>query len=480
MTEYSRLDGFVRWLEAERGLSFDDYETLWQWSVSDLTGFWSAIWEFFDVQADGEPRPVLVSRGAADAEWFPRTSLNYAEHVFAGRDDPDEVSILYASELRELGQISWGELRSQVGAVAAGLRDLGVERGDSVVAYAPNIPEAAVALLAAASLGAVWAGCSPDRTASSAARRFAQLEPKVLIAVDGYRKGGRDLARQQTVAMLSAALPSLRQTVVVPYLHPENEPPAPALSWTQLLENGAGAGLGFQRVPFSHPLWALHPPRDDGTAKAVVHGHGGILLEHLKALNLQLDCRPGDRLFWSTAADRTVWNLLVSGLLTPAAAVLYDGDPNRPDPSVLWDLAERARITSFGTPLDQLVASMEAGVDPGVGRDLGALRAFGATDSSLGRESLEWVRGQLGPRMWDFSGLTSSQFCTFVVGGVATPPGQTGERRARAPLGVAVEAWSEECSPISGEVGDVMIAAPMPSAAVLGGDRGVAPSPERL
>ncbi|HEX5417581.1 MAG TPA: AMP-binding protein, partial [Chloroflexota bacterium] len=251
LVENSRLTEFRRWLEAERGLSLTDYEGLWRWSVDDLEGFWRAIWDFFDVRADGDPSPVLASREMPGARWFPNASLNYAEHVFAGKDDA-AAAILHASELRQLSELSWGELRQQVAAVAAGLRGLGVERGDRVVAYLPNIPEAIVAFLAAASIGAVWSSCSPDFGAASVVDRFAQIEPKVLFVVDGYRYGGKDFDRRDTVARLQEAMPSLQRTVVLPYL--EADPDLSALrdvtTWDELQASGAGAELSFERVPF--------------------------------------------------------------------------------------------------------------------------------------------------------------------------------------------------------------------------------------
>src|SRR4051794_40223456 len=238
----------MRWLAAERGLSFDDYHQLWQWSVDDLDGFWSAIWEFFEVRADGDPSPVLASRKMPGAKWFPNTRLNYAEHVFAGKHDR-ETAILHASELRELRELTWGELRRQVAATATGLRGLGVERGDRVVAYMPNIPEAIVAFLATASIGAVWSSCSPDFGPASVIDRFAQIEPKVLFAVDGYRYGGKDFDRRETLAQLQAEMPSLLRTVVLPYLDPQPDlaPLRDAMPWGDLLAGGAGSELSFER-----------------------------------------------------------------------------------------------------------------------------------------------------------------------------------------------------------------------------------------
>jgi acetoacetyl-CoA synthetase len=463
LVEGARLTEFMRWLELERSLSFAGYAELWQWSVDDLDGFWSAIWEFFEVRGDGDPSPVLGSRQMPGARWFPNTRLNYAEHVFAGKDDV-EIAILHASELRELGELSWGELRRQVAAVAAGLRELGVERGDRVVAYVPNIPEAIVAFLAAASIGAVWSSCSPDFGPASVVDRFAQIEPKVLFAVDGYRYGGKDFDRRETVARLQEAMPSLERTIVLPYLdeNPDLSPLRDAMRWGNLLAAGAGAELSFDRAPFDHPLWVLYSSGTTGLPKAIVQGQGGILLEHMKKLNLHVDAHPGDRLFWFTTTGWMMWNFLVSGLLTRAAIVLYDGNPGHPDMGTLWDLAERAGVTMFGTSAAYIGACMKAGVEPGAGRDLGALKAVGSTGSPLSPEGFDWIYEHLGKDTWLFSTSGGTDLCTAFVGGVATLPVYRGEIQARA-LGAAVEAWSEDGKPVVGEVGELVVTEPMPS-----------------
>jgi len=463
LVERSRLTEFARWLERERGLSFAGYAELWQWSVDDLDGFWSAIWDFFGVQADGDPSPVLGSREMPGARWFPNTALNYAEHVFAGKED-DTVAILHASELRELDQMTWGELRCQVAAAAAGLRDLGVERGDRVVAYVPNIPEAIVAFLAAASIGAVWSSCSPDFGPASVVDRFAQIEPKVLFAVDGYRYGGKDFDRRAVVAQLQEAMPSLERTVVVPYLDrdPDLSGLRDAMTWDDLLAEGAGAALEFDRVPFDHPLWVLYSSGTTGLPKAIVQGQGGILLEHLKKLNLHVDAHPGDRLFWFTTTGWMMWNFLVSGLLTKAAIVLYDGNPGHPDMGTLWDLAERAGVTMFGTSAAYIGACVKAGVEPGLGRDLSALKAIGSTGSPLSPEGFDWIYEHVGGDTWLFSTSGGTDLCTAFVGGVATLPVYRGEIQARA-LGAAVEAWNEAGEPVVGEVGELVVTEPMPS-----------------
>jgi len=463
LVERSRMVEFMGWLERERGLGFDGYGDLWQWSVDDLDGFWSAIWEFFEVQADGDPAPVLGSREMPGAQWFPNTRLNYAEHVFAGKDDA-ETAILHASELRDLGELSWGELRRQVAATAAGLRGLGVGRGDRVVAYLPNIPEAIVAFLATASIGAVWSSCSPDFGPASVVDRFAQIEPKVLFAVDGYRYGGKDFDRRETIAQLQEAMPSLVRTVVLPYLDPDPDlsPLRDAIAWEELEADGAGAELTFDRVPFDHPLWVLYSSGTTGLPKAIVQGQGGILLEHLKKLHLHVDAHPGDRLFWFTTTGWMMWNFLVSGLLTRAAIVLYDGNPGHPDMSALWDLAERAGVTMFGTSAAYIGACMKAGVEPGSGRDLSRLKAVGSTGSPLSPEGFDWIYEHLGADTWLFSTSGGTDLCTAFVGGVATLPVYRGELQARA-LGAAVEAWDEAGEPVVGEVGELVVTEPMPS-----------------
>jgi acetoacetyl-CoA synthetase len=464
LVERARLTEFMRWLEAERGLGFDGYDELWQWSVDDLDGFWSAIWDFFAVRADGDPSTVLASREMPGARWFPDTSLNYAEHIFAGKD-LEETAILHASELRDLSELSWGELRSQVAAVAAALQELGVGRGDRVVAYLPNIPEAIVAFLAAASIGAVWSSCSPDFGPASVIDRFAQIEPKVLFAVDGYRYGGKDFDRRETVSGLQEAMPSLLRTVVLPYLDP-----APDLSplaettitWDELLASGAGSELSFERVPFDHPLWVLYSSGTTGLPKAIVQSQGGILLEHLKKLNLHVDAHPGDRLFWFTTTGWMMWNFLVSGLLTKAAIVLYDGSPGHPDMGVLWDLAARAEVTMFGTSASYIAACMKDGVEPGAGRDLSRLEAVGSTGSPLSPEGFDWVYEQLGEDTWLFSTSGGTDLCTAFVGGVSLLPVYRGEIQGRA-LGAAVEAWDEDGNAVIDAVGELVVTEPMPS-----------------
>jgi acetoacetyl-CoA synthetase len=427
----------------ERG--FESYADLWQWSVDDLDGFWASIWDFFGVA--GSYDRVLASRDMPGAQWFPGAEVNYAEHLFRGKAD-DAVAIVHASELRELAEMTWGELRQQTASMAARLRALGVERGDRVAAYMPNIPEATAAFLACASIGAVWSSCSPDFGPRSVIDRFAQIEPKVLLAVDGYRYNGRDFDRRETVERIAAETGG--EVVTLGYLDGSGWPDEPS------------AELEFERLPFDHPLWVLYSSGTTGLPKAIVQGQGGILLEHLKKLHLHVDAQAGDRLFWFTTTGWMMWNFLTSGLLTEAAIVLYDGSPAQPDMDVLWDLAEQAGITTFGTSAAYIASCMKAGVEPAAGRDLSKLRAVGSTGSPLSPEGFRWIYDHVGDDTWLFSTSGGTDLCTAFVGGCPLVPVYEGELQARS-LGASVESWDPDGKPLIGEVGELVITEPMPS-----------------
>jgi acetoacetyl-CoA synthetase len=453
----------MRWLEAQCGVPLDDYCSLWQWSVDDLEAFWASIWDFFEVASSAPYSEVLPERTMPGARWFSGAELNYAEHPFRGKRDQD-VAILHASELRELSELRWGELRDQVARAAAALREIGVERGDRVVGYMPNVPETVVAFLATASIGAIWSSCSPDFGAGSVVDRFAQIEPKVLIAADGYRYNGRDFDRLDVVAGLQRELPTLARTVILPYLdsRPDLSRLQDVTAWDELLAAGEGASLDFARVPFDHPLWVLYSSGTTGLPKAIVQGHGGILIEHLKKLHLHVDLHEGDRLFWSTTTGWMMWNFLVAGLLTRGAIVLYDGSPGHPDMNVLWGLAERAGITCFGTSASYIAACMKAGVEPAGAHDLSRLRSVGSTGSPLAPEGFDWVYERVGEETWLFSTSGGTDVCTAFVGGVPLLPVYCGELQARA-LGAKVEAFDENGHPVVDRVGELVITEPMPS-----------------
>src|SRR6266511_219415 len=461
--ERSQMTAYMRWLATERGIQLDGYDALWRWSVTELEDFWASIWDYFEVLSSTPYSQVLPERVMLVASWFAGTELNYAEHVF--RDKPgDRTAVLHASELRELDELSWDELRERVARVAAGLRSLGVVRGDRVVAYLPNVPEALIAFLATASIGAIWSSCSPDFGSGSVIDRFAQIEPKVLFAIDGYRYNGKDFDRLGVVAELEAEMPTIDRTIVVPYLDPDPDHGrlGKPMGWDELLAAGDGAPLEFDRVPFDYPLWVLYSSGTTGLPKAIVQGHGGILLEHLKKLNLHVDLHEDDRLFWFTTTGWMMWNFLVSGLLGPAAIVLYDGSPGYPDMDVLWDLAERTRMTCFGTSASYVAACMKAEIEPGAGHDLSALRAVGSTGSPLSPEGFDWIYRHVGEDTWLFSTSGGTDVCTAFVGGVPLLGVYRGELQARA-LGAAVEAFDEQGRPVIDEVGELVITEPMPS-----------------
>ena len=436
------ISRYMKWLKNERDLSFNDYAELWEWSVTDLDGFWSSVWDYFAVRSSNPYERVLGRREMPGAQWFPGTELNYAEHAFRNAR-PDEPALVYESEIRQLGEVSWQELREKVGALAAGLKSLGVGRGDRVVAYLPNIPEAVVALLACASIGATWSSGSPDFGAGSLVDRFMQIEPKVLLAVDGYRYGGKDFDRTQVVARLQQEIPSLETTVVLPYL--SDDPDVSGLRsvvlWDELLAEHDGAELSFERVPFDHPLWVLYSSGTTGLPKAIVQSQGGILMEHLKKVCLHIDLGPADRFFWFTTTGWMMWNLLVGGLLSGATALLYDGNPGHPDMNVLWRFAEETNMTHFGTSASYLTSCMKASIEPGCDFDLTNLKGVGSTGSPLPPEGFEWVYEHVKRDVWLYSTSGGTDLCTAFVGGVPLLPVRSGELQARS-LGAKVEAFN--------------------------------------
>jgi acetoacetyl-CoA synthetase len=465
--ENANITRYMRWLESEKGLSFEDYSELWEWSITEIEEFWASIWEYFDVKASKRYEKVLASREmpGAEAEWFVGAELNYAEHVFRNAGDHlDEPAVLHQSELRPLGEVSWRELEEKVGALAAGLKELGVGCGDRVAAHVPNVPEALIAFLACASIGAIWSSTSPEFGFGGVVDRLAQIEPKVLFAVDGYRYGDKDYDVTGVVAKLQEEMPSLEKTVVLPYL--KEEPDVSDLEngvfWDELLSGNGGAELEFEQVPFDHPLWVLYSSGTTGLPKAIVQGHTGVLLEHLKKMSLHVDLGPGDRFFWFTTTGWMMWNFLVSGLLTGSAILMYDGSPAHPDMNVLWEFAEKSGMTVFGTSAGYITSCMQAGIEPRRDFDLSALKSIGSTGSPLPPEGFGWVYEHVKENLWLFSTSGGTDLCTAFVGGVPLKSVRAGELQCRA-LGAKVEAYDEEGNPVIDEVGELVITEPMPS-----------------
>jgi acetoacetyl-CoA synthetase len=451
--ERATLTRYMRWLEEKHDLHFDGYHDLWRWSVFDIAAFWRSIVDFCGVRFAEGGDTALGSEFMPGASWFPGSQLSYAEHVFAGKD-PDALAIQHASESRELGRLTWGELRAQTAAIASGLRALGVGPGDRVAAYMPNIPETVASLLACASVGATWSSAAPEFGARSVIDRFAQIEPKVLLAIDGYRYGGKDYDRSELVSRIAGEIPSLEKVVRLGYLD--------GSGWESGFLDDSGPELEFASLPFDHPLWVLYSSGTTGLPKPIVHGQGGILLEQLKKAHLHLDAQPGDRMFWFTTTGWMMWNFIVGMLLSEASIVLYDGNPGYPDMGTLWQLAADTGMTTFGTSAAFVSACMKDGVRPAAGRDLSALKAVGSTGSPLSPEAFEWIYDQLPADTWLFSTSGGTDLCTAFVGGVPTLPVYLGELQARS-LGAAIESWDQDGKPLIGEVGELVITRPMPS-----------------
>ena len=452
--ERTTLTRYQEWLDEKHDLAFDSYHDLWRWSVSDLEAFWGSLVEFLGVRFAAAPERVLGSDAMPGAQWFPGARLSYVEHMFA-RKDPSALAIQHASESRELASMTWGELRSLTASIAAGLRASGVGEGDRVAAYMPNITETVAALFACASIGAVWSSAAPEFGVRSVVDRFSQIEPKVLLAVDGYRYGGKDFGRSDAVSRIASEIPSLSRVVRLGYLD--------GTGWEDGFLGPADSELEFAQLLFDHPLWVLYSSGTTGLPKPIVHGQGGVLLEHLKKAWLHLDAQAGDRLFWFTTTGWMMWNFIVGVLLSDASIVLFDGNPGYPSMGTLWDLAADSGMTCFGTSAAFVGACMKDGLTlRSDGRDLSALRSVGSTGSPLSPEAFEWIYDQLGSDTWLFSTSGGTDLCTAFVGGVPTLPVYLGELQARA-LGASVESWDLEGRPLIGEVGELVITRPMPS-----------------
>ncbi|WP_116709775.1 acetoacetate--CoA ligase [Actinomycetospora cinnamomea] len=470
----ARITAFAERVAREHGVTVESYDDLWRWSTSDLPAFWGTLADHLGVRFHDAPRTVLGDEGMPGAQWFPGATLNYAEHALwptEGGADGDIAIVAVREDGRRVAR-TYGELRADVARARAGLVALGVGRGDRVVALAPNTVETLVAFLAAASLGATWSSCSPDFGTRAVVDRFAQIEPSVLVAVDGYLYNGKGYDIRATVGELRGQLLTLSAVVGVDYLaegawsgHDD------VLGWASFTDH-ADAELAVDPVPFDHPLWILYSSGTTGLPKGIVHSHGGIVVEHLKSLALQHDLGPGDRFFWFTTTGWMMWNLLISGLLVGATIVAYDGSPGHPDLDVLWRMAADEGVTLFGTSASFVQSCLKAGLRPCDAFDLSAIRSVGSTGSPLSSEGFDWLRDAIGgqgehaDRIQIASVSGGTDVCAAFVGVAPTVPVWRGEISCRA-LGAAVEAFDPQGNPIVDEVGELVITRPMPSMPVM-------------
>jgi acetoacetyl-CoA synthetase len=455
--ETTEIGRYLNWLRDERGRDLADYDALWRWSIEDLEGFWGSIWDFFGVRAHEPYERVLGAREMPGAEWFPGARLNYAEHALGTDEDSDRVAVVARSQTRGPIELTFGELREQVALARAGLRRLGVGPGDRVAAYLPNIPETLVAFLAATSLGATWAACAPEFGARSVLARFGQIEPKVLLAIGGYTYRDRAVDRRDQVAEIRAGLPTVEHVVHVPY--GENDLPD-AVSWGDLLAGPAEPG--FEPVAFDHPIYVLFSSGTTGLPKAIVHSHGGQLIEHLKGVGLGWDLKPGGRLLWFSTTAWMMWNALVSALLVRASIVMIDGDPMWPDLSYQWRLAEETQPTFMGVSPTFLMACRKADLQLGRDYDLASIRALGFAGSPLPSEGYHYVYEQLGPDVLALNGSGGTDICGAFVSGSFMLPVYDGEISGCC-LGADVKAFDADGNVVVGELGEMVVTEPMPS-----------------
>ena len=461
----SNVTKLMAWLERERGLRFDDYDALWRWSVEDIEGFWGALWDYFGIMSDLPCRRV-VSRGPTfGTRWFEGSLVNYAEHMLR-HGDSDEVVFHHLSELRPMARMTWRELGAQMRKLAEWLRQNGVRPGDRVVAYMPNIPETAVAMMASAAVGAVWSSAAPEFGVQTVVERFSQIRPQVLFLADGYRFGGKDFDRSGEILHIIEQLPDLRKVIWLPYLHSDAQsPPVPgALTWQTVMSGPEMArdDFRFERVAHDHPLWVVFSSGTTGLPKAIAHSHVGVLLEHLKILSFHIGLGPGGCQFFYSTTGWMMWNILLASLLAGAAAVLYDGSPVHPGPDRLWAIATESGATCFGASPAFVQIMRQHGLRPGEKFDLSRLTTILLSGSPATPETFAWFYEAVKRDLWLTSQSGGTEICSGFVGASPTLPVYAGEIQTRL-LGMDVHAWDDEGRELVDQVGELVVTSPFPS-----------------
>ena len=453
----------MRWLRVSRGLTFETYDALWQWSVNDVPDFWEALWDYVGIRSHQPYTAVLDPDRMPGAGWFPGALLNYAEHMFLGAV-PHAPAILFHSERTPLQEIGWVDLKAQTASLQALFRERGMRTGDRVAAVLPNIPEATVSFLATAASGMVWSSCSPDFGAGSIVERFSQIEPRVLIAADGYQYNGKAFDKRDVIAEILKELPTVELVIWIPWLDANSslESSVTVYRWDEAVSAHPDEEPVFEPLPFDHPIWVLYSSGTTGKPKAITHSHGGVLLEHYKYLLFHNDVKPGERFFWYTTTGWMMWNFLQASMLAGATIVLYDGSPSYPDLGVLWRLVEQADIRHFGTSAPFILACMKDGIQPsGISR-LDRLRSIGSTGSPLPPEGFRWIYEEVGSHVWLCSMSGGTDVCTAFVGGNPMLPVYEGEIQCRA-LGCALYAFDDAGHPVDDVLGEMVVTRPMPS-----------------